>query len=699
MILAKESRPSLSYTAIHRIAQAVPLTRGLSNVELVSKILQSHGYGLSDIKEDLRFWGRIQRTLQAWASVMDKALDNRDLTNRKGTFFIDQDICHKRLELMREIFFDQHARPREVCMKYGISIATFYRLVEDYKLYGPWAVIPGYSPGKEGLSSELQLTILLEKLRHPGWSPELIVKNLKLKVSRYAVHRVLCRWGLDKRDFSAVALDEYLGKDSPAPPQEPYQPRKAAYHIVSEKVILSTRRINRHFEGICQKMKIRPFHICDPGPFLLAPFVSDLGVVQAFETYGPPKLRGKEVTNLALLNVFRILAGYRRINHLSNNRDRAVALASGVGMYGSTSRYYEDTINFQFDQLHELRCDLVARAVELGLIEGLKIGFDFHFKEFYGKHAWEKQIGKGPDKAGDMVAGFRPHVAWDLASNVIISMAYFQGGARAPRILRQFCEQNIFPILDPLAIQEIYMDSEYTKEGDFHYLKEVTCKNGDIYICLKKNKQIKKLIQPALEEKDGWEPYEDEDEAKAIQIKLPKTGLPFLIVILRERKNKENIRCFGSTHVVLSKTDILRKYRYRWLIENGLKDLVASYFVDEIYGEDPEKIEFEFYCVMVARLAYEYFLRELNGKYLNNVDGNKCTLQKMRNLLFEKRNCTIEQDDSGNFILTLLDSSNSSELEKDVSKMLISLKDKGNNKVLWWNNRGVYLRSLNQYNL
>jgi hypothetical protein len=61
----------------------------------------------------------------------------------------------------------------------------------------------------------------------------------------------------------------------------------------------------------------------------------------------------------------------------------------------------------------------------------------FHLKEFYGNHCKEKQTGKGPDIAGNMVPGFRPHVARDLATNVIINIAYFQGAARAPRIIQQ----------------------------------------------------------------------------------------------------------------------------------------------------------------------------------------------------------------------------------------------------------------------
>ena len=154
------------------------------------------------------------------------------------------------------------------------------------------------------------------------------------------------------------------------------------------------------------------------------------------------------------------------------------------------------------------------------------------------------------------------------------------------------------------------------------------------------------------------------------------------IVILRNKETKTNVRCFGTTKVNLPPKDILRKYHFRWIIENGIKDLVSSYFLDEICGFDLVKVEFEFYCVMIARLAYEYFLKELGGKYYNSVDGNKTTLQKMRSLLFEKRNCTIEQDHGSNLILTLLDWQDKGTIEEQVSNMLFTMKQKEKNKVL-----------------
>ena len=68
----------------------------------------------------------------------------------------------------------------------------------------------------------------------------------------------------------------------------------------------------------------------------------------------------------------------------------------------------------------------------------------------------------------------------------------------------------------------------------------------------------------------------------------------------------------------------------------------------------------------------------------------------MRNLLFEKRNFTLEQDSNGDFVLTLLDT-NGNDLEQRVAAMLHERMTRGENKVLWWGNRGLILRFDDQY--
>jgi hypothetical protein len=95
-------------------------------------------------------------------------------------------------------------------------------------------------------------------------------------------------------------------------------------------------------------------------------------------------------------------------------------------------------------------------------------------------------------------------------------------------------------------------------------------------------------------------------------------------------------------------------------------------------------------------MAYEHFLKKLGGRYLHMEDGNKYTLNSMKNLLSEKRNCTIQQNSEGDIAITILDTE-MTELIHSVSKMLSSLKEKGKNKVLWWNNRSIILHAASQY--
>lgn len=697
-VILKKARPSLSHIELFRFAQAVPITSSLAQKRTIAKILNSYGLGFSSIESDKQYWAKIQRIVQEIKSKQQKKLKGRDPKTKKVTFFNDSDPQHKELECLRTLYFKPQHKLKDVCTRHNVAITTFYRIVSDYNCYGPWGLFSTQEYGKkESISPELHIKIILERLEHPTISSTQIVEKHKLKCSRFIVNRVIRKWGLSDKTRNPIALNEFKSEKNQA---ERRKEVPTAYTLLSEKTMLDTFRINRHFDIYCQKMKTRSFNICDPGPFILAPFLNELGIVQAFKIHGPEALRGREITNIALLNVFRILAGYRRICHLNNTRDRSVAFASGIGFYGSSSKYYDDTINFKFHHIYKLKQDLGARAIELNIIEGKEIAFDFHFKEFFGKHPEERGIGKGPNKSGNLVPGFRPHIAWDLSKNVIMQIAYHGGGTRSPRIIREFCKDYIYSLIDPMAVDEIYMDSEYTKESDFHYLQKTTFQNGELYMCLKRNRQINLLIKPALDDSDGWKKCESnkEDEMKTTLIILPRTKLSLNIVIIRRIESKQNIRVFGSTNIELSANELLYKYKFRWLIENGLKDLVYSYFIDEIFSKDPERIDFLFYCIMVARITFEHFLNILDTKYSHKEDGNKITLGSMRNLLFEKRNCTLCIDNQENFVIRFLDiNEKDSEAFAVTKRVLESMMETGRNKVLWWGNRGIRIEAVNQF--
>ncbi|BBO80958.1 hypothetical protein DSCO28_15240 [Desulfosarcina ovata subsp. sediminis] len=95
-------------------------------------------------------------------------------------------------------------------------------------------------------------------------------------------------------------------------------------------------------------------------------------------------------------------------------------------------------------------------------------------------------------------------------------------------------------------------------------------------------------------------------------------------------------------------------------------------------------------------MSHENFLKEVGGEHYRHQDGNKTTLQSMRNLFFEKRNFTLHQGSDDNLVVTILDSSGN-EFEQRTADMLSQRMAQGKNKVLWWGNRGIVLKFKNQY--
>ena len=105
VIMASKARPSLSQQAILRIAEAVPATKEAAGTEAVSQILASYGRAVSNRPADEAFWSRIQRSHDQLKRLKETPMKGRDRKKRNKTFFNDHDMFHKRLELLRQIFY------------------------------------------------------------------------------------------------------------------------------------------------------------------------------------------------------------------------------------------------------------------------------------------------------------------------------------------------------------------------------------------------------------------------------------------------------------------------------------------------------------------------------------------------------------------------------------------------------------------
>ena len=420
--------------------------------------------------------------------------------------------------------------------------------------------------------------------------------------------------------------------------------------------------------------------------------MEQLGVVEALHTYGPASLRSSEITNNIIVNTLRIIAGFPTIGTFSQNSDRSVALGAGLSLSPRRSRFYDWFDDLRFEHLQKLRNDAACRARELGVIDATKIAMDYHCDPSDSRYPGDKAFSKAPDKKGDVVYAHRPHIVWDSLNNTVINIAYCEGRSRAPSALYRFCEENLFKVIDPDALREIYADSEYTGEKQLLYL--MVRANADVTMCLKQNPKIKRWRDQVVNAAN-WEPYGEDYRIATQDVTLAETGKPFRFIVKQNIETNE-IRCFGSTHVDHSPTKILDAYHIRWPVETGIKDLIENYFLNHPTGTSPEKVEAHYYCVMLARLTVDYMRSVVCVPTWRQPEDWECVLSTIRTTLFSNQSCELSVHESGDLLLTYLDG-DPQGIKAHFAKVLLDRKDSGQNKVSWWGNRGVRVEVRDQF--
>ena len=89
---------------------------------------------------------------------------------------------------------------------------------------------------------------------------------------------------------------------------------------------------------------------------------------------------------------------------------------------------------------------------------------------------------------------------------------------------------------------------------------------------------------------------------------------------------------------------ILKEYRIRWTIENGIKDLVANYFFNNIPGIDPHRINIHYFVVTLARILYEMLCQEYEES--RNSNGSKKTLDTLRREFITGSNAVLSRENN-----------------------------------------------------
>ena len=694
VILIKSCRPHESASLALRLAEALGIPG--PSLELIRQIQRCYGYGQRLDQKDVEYYHGLQHALSSVAIRMSKKSSGRNKGDRGiGFFNFDHDPFQQRIELFKTLSQCQKNRQiRPILKRFGIHPNRYYNLKDRYMMYGVWGLVDLVQTTKIGekISPELELQIIEERLMDPLLSANKIIKKLDLKCSKANVQKIYTRWKLSRFKkpvsirgvVSQPIVKEIQKKESHVEPSA-----KARFPDLIKTARL---KVNSSFSRLVQCLAYRKIAISNPGAIIAAPFLDQLGVVEALHTYGPEAFHSSEITNNIIVNVMRIIAGFPSIHDYAMNSDRSVAIGSGLSLNPGKSRFYDSFDELRFEHLQRLRNDASCRARELNIIEGKEIAVDYHCDPSDSRFPGDKSLSKSPDKKGDMVYAHRPQILWDSITNTIINIAYCEGRSRAPSALFKFCEENLFKVIDPDVIAEIYADSEYTGEKQLIYL--MIRSEADITMCLKQNPKIKKWKEETIK-KGHWEDYGEDYRIASQDFTLAETGKPFRFIV-KQNKETDVTRCFGSTHTDYSPIKILESYHVRWPVETGIKDLIQNYFLNKPTGTSPEKVETHYYCIMLARLTIDYFRSLLCVPQWHSPEDWACVLSTIRTSIFSNQNCQLSLDDSGDFLLTYLDGDRHG-IKKKLAKMFKQRKDLGLNRVSWWENRGVQIEVKDQF--
>jgi len=694
VVLVKSARPHEHANLALRLAEALELPG--ASLSVIRQVQRCYGYGQRQDEKDVAHLRGLQHIVDSVARQMKKAWAREKEFGAPHFFDFDRDSLQQRAELFRRLSTcEKRRQTRGLLRQFGVHPNRFYELRERYLRYGIWGLVDLIQTTKRGekLSPELELQILEERVMDPGLSTTKMIEALELNCSKALVQKVYRRWQLSRLK-EAVVLRGVASRPVPAERVEKCvgsveASAKAQFPNLIETANL---KLNGSFVRLLGCLRHRKVAVSNPGALLCAPFLEQLGVVEAVQTHGPPCFRSSEVTNLLILNVLRIIAGFPTLHDFAKNSDRSVALGAGLAVNPGKSRFYDSLDELRFEHLQRLRNDAACRARELGVIEGKAIAVDYHCDPCDSRFPRDKSLSKAPDKNGDLVYAHRPQILWDSLRNTVINIAYCEGRSRAPSALYQFCEQNLFQIIDPAVLTEIYADSEYTGERQLVYL--AIRSEADITMCLKQNPKIRKWRDETIRE-GNWRPYEQGYRIASRDFIVPQTGKR-LRFIVKENLETGDMRCFGSTHTDYSPVKILDFYHVRWPAETGIKDLIENYFLNQPTGTSPEKTEAHYYCVMVARLTVDYFRSVLCVPEWRTPEEWGCVLSTIRTCIFSSQNCELSLDDSEDFVLTYLDGDRGG-IKARLGEVLRERKRAGLNQVSWWGGRGVLVDVKDQF--
>lgn len=551
---------------------------------------------------------------------------------RKAFFHKDD-----RLQILVEIFRTMGARG--ITKRYPGSRVSFEQHKRSFLALGLLGLVdrarPPFRNSKLGFAEEGR--IVLSKIQKPKKNEAHYLKILeskKIHVNATCLTNIFTRWNVDKfRSRFKGDLERLL------------KPENDDTYELSTKELPAARsiRLDLGFISFVNDLAQQPVPIANPGIFLFLPYLNRLKIFEkASSLMDLDPDRGYSWFSLLLLTLARIFGGISSVSKACRTHELSIPLMAGLVAMPSKDSFLNKLAIIDDSQLLQLRQYLTQVSRQHRLIEGKRIALDFKMTEFTGDDVELKNIGKGPSpKRKICFPGFRPHLAWDVATGAPISLEFRNGKARASTTIKRFVRELAQQSLGNHGVEHVYLDSEYTAEHVWKFIVDPQQGLGaDLTMCIKKNKRVKKFIDSFLKTNPDWL-YYDEDHTyseQTFQIPIQQTN-QILQCVLKRKESTGQLRCFGSTMKGLDSMEILKEYRARWMIENGIKDLIENYYLDNIPGIDPHRINIHYFIVTLARILFEMLCQDYEDAH--NPDITKKSIETLRPEFITASNATL----------------------------------------------------------
>ncbi len=556
-----------------------------------------------------------------------------------------------RYEAIREYLLTERNKKIKAINHGTIKKGLFFHYLKSFTKYGFLGLIDkgedSFRISKIGFHNEAR--IVIDKIQNSKRDASYYVKLLNykgIKVHNYSITKLFKRWDVDSYKSEFKSNLDRLEESFTSEPDEDIL-----------KIQTSAKYIDQNFIHKLSGLKKNSLHVDSPGLYVLWHYIEKIGIRSQLDSMGLTYVeKGYSWFDYFLLNVGRIFYGISSYSKTCECEEPSLPFFSHLLKLPCNDSFINGIGSITQEQVFSLQRWLVERSKSLGLVKGKKIAFDFNQIDLNVDLPQVKNIGKGPSPMkGYCFNAFRPHIAWDLETGNIITAEFRKGSARGTTTIKRFIKDHLFKIFKE-DFEEVYIDSEYTGKDVWNFILDKEEMGAKLIACIKQNKLVKKHIDKFLLENEGddsfWCYWDDkhvissktfeltwhyEDKKKEITEKRKRS----LYCCIKKSLKTGKLRCFATSNKNHTARKILELYGSRWIIENGIKDLIYSYFLKQCPGTDPHNANVHFMIVAICRHIFR-MIEEDSKEFIKNYDGTTKTLSTMRKILFNQGSGKIE---------------------------------------------------------